>query len=112
MANQIHENGWYIWSSRGIVLFHIAAHPGCSVDQIADELSLTQRSVWGAIGALRRANMLRVERRGRRHFYHVNMDANFRAPSIDDGVTLGTLFGDLPQVASNGAGSYARTVTG
>jgi hypothetical protein len=97
-----HQNGWYIWSSRGMVLFHIAAHPGCSVEEIADDLCLTPRSVWGAIGSLRRANMLRVERRGRRHFYSVNMDADFRAPYVS-GIKLGALFHRLPQVAGNGS---------
>lgn len=94
MANKVHENGWYIWSSHGVVLFHIALHPGCTVAEIADELCLTQRTIWGAIGDLRRADMLEVERRGRRHFYSVNMDAAFRAPAINS-VTLGTLFGAL-----------------
>jgi biotin operon repressor len=113
MDAKVHDNGWYIWSSHGIVLFHIAAHPGCSVAQIADDLCLTQRTVWGAIGALRRANMLQIERRGRKHFYRVNMNAGFRAPGIN-GVTLGTLFGDLPKLPRNGANgtsagkSYAR----
>ena len=102
MANKGHENGWYIWSSHGIVLFHIATHPGCTVVEIADELCLTQRTVWGAIGDLRRANMLEVERRGRRHFYSVNMDAAFLAPAINT-VTLGTLFGTLQEHSSNGA---------
>jgi biotin operon repressor len=94
------QNGWYIWSSRGIVLFHIATHPGCTVEDIADQLCLTQRSVWGAIGSLRRAGMLTIDRRGRRHFYSVNMDARFRAPSLDD-VKLGTVFADLPRLAAN-----------
>ncbi len=82
-----------------MVLFHIAAHPGCTVEEIADDLCLTPRSVWGAIGSLRRANMLDVERRGRRHFYRVNMDADFRAPYVN-GIKLGTLFHRLPQLAS------------
>jgi DNA-binding MarR family transcriptional regulator len=110
METKITDNGWYIFSSHGIVLFHIAAHPGCSVAEIADDLCLTQRTVWGAIGALRRANMLTVERKGRRHFYRVNMDAQFRAPAVKD-VKLATLFGELPNMPRNGAMNgnlYAR----
>lgn len=102
MANKVHENGWYIWSSHGVVLFHIALHPGCSVAEIADDLCLTQRTIWGAIGDLRRADMLDVERRGRRHFYSVNMNAVFRAPAINS-VTLGTLFGALDGLQMNGS---------
>ena len=94
MANKVHENGWYIWSSHGTVLFYIAIHPGCTITQIADGLCLTQRTIWGAVGDLRRANMLTVERRGRKHHYSVNMEAPFRAPTINT-ITLGTLFGNL-----------------
>lgn len=109
MINKVHENGWYIWSSHGIVLFHIAMHPGCTVVEIADELCLTQRTIWGAIGDLRRADMLDVERRGRRHFYSVNMNAVFRAPAIN-GVKLGTLFGALEGNGANGARGVAAHV--
>jgi hypothetical protein len=76
-------------------------NPGCTVAEIADDLCLTQRTVWGAIGDLRRANMLTVERRGRRHYYTVNMDAAFRAPAINS-IKLSTLFGSLIE-ATNGA---------
>jgi DNA-binding MarR family transcriptional regulator len=77
-----------------MVLFHIAMNPGCTIPEIADGLCLTQRTIWGAVGDLRRAGMLEIERRGRRHYYSVNMKARFRAPTIDS-VTLGTLFGGL-----------------
>jgi hypothetical protein len=107
MANKVHENGWYIWSSHGVVLFHIATHPSCTVAEIADELCLTQRTIWGAIGDLRQADMLEVERRGRRHYYRVNMAASFRAPAIKR-VTLGTLFGALAGHRTNGSATTAN----
>lgn len=106
MADNAESNGWYIWSSHGIILFHIVLNPGCTVPDIADSLCLTQRTVWGAIGNLRRAGMLNIERRGRRHYYTVNMDALFRAPMIK-GVTLGTLFGRLQE--ANGAAKAKQT---
>jgi hypothetical protein len=105
MANKVHENGWYIWSSHGTVLFYIAIHPASTIADIAEGLCLTQRTIWGVVGDLRRANMLRVERRGRRHHYRVNLDATFRHPTIT-GVPLRTLLGGVSTepVAANGAG--------
>jgi hypothetical protein len=42
--------------------------------------------------------MLDVEKDGRRHRYHVNLDAPFRHPTIRD-VSLRTLLADLPHTA-------------
>lgn len=73
---------WIITSSRGTVLFHIAANPECTANDIADALYLTRRSVWGAIGDLRRAGMVYVKKSGRRNHYTVNLDAPFLHPTI------------------------------
>ena len=92
-SNMIH-NHWYLVSSHGAVLFYIAVHPECTIRQIADEMALTQRTVWGLIGDLRRADMLNVRRDGRRHHYTVNLEAPFRHPIIKD-LTLKTVLGEL-----------------
>ncbi len=73
---------WIITSSRGTVLFHIAANPECTINDIADALRLTRRTVWGSIGDLRRAGMVHVKKSGRRHHYTVNLDAPFFHPTI------------------------------
>jgi hypothetical protein len=90
------HNHWYLVSSHGSVLFYIAVHPECTIRQIADDMALTQRTVWGLIGDLRRAGMLNVRRDGRRHHYTVNLDAPFRHPILKD-LTLKTVLGELVQ---------------
>jgi predicted transcriptional regulator len=99
MANKVHENGWYIWSSHGTVLFYVALNPGCTIAEIAEGLYLTQRTIWGVVGDLRRAGMLDIIREGRRHRYSVKLDATFRHPTIES-VPLRTLFGRLPEVGN------------
>ncbi len=94
-SNTSHVNShWYLVSSHGAVLFYIAVHPGCTIKQIANDMSLTQRTVWGLIGDLRRADMLEVEREGRRHHYTVDLDADFRPPIIK-GFSLRVVLGEL-----------------
>ncbi|MEX0681916.1 MAG: HTH domain-containing protein [Dehalococcoidia bacterium] len=93
-----HQNGWYLWSSHGTVLFFVAVNPACTIQEIADGLSLTPRTIWGVIGDLRRAGMLEITKDGRRHRYSVNLDAPFRHPTIRD-VTLRTLLAELPAAA-------------
>jgi len=102
------DNHWYLVSSHGAVLFYIAVNPGCTIRQIAEDMSLTQRTVWGLIGDLRRANMLNVERQGRRHHYTVDLEADFRHPIIK-GFRLRVILGELVAMhAANGQREPAR----
>lgn len=102
------ENHWYLVSSHGAVLFYVAVHPGCTIRQIAEDMSLTQRTVWGLIGDLRRAGMLHVRREGRRHHYTVNLDADFRHPIIK-GFSLRVILGELVAMSANGQRETARS---
>ena len=76
------------------MLFYVAAHPRCTINEIADELALTHRTVWGLIGDLRGAGMLHVHKDGRRHRYEVNLDAPFLHPCMQ-GYTLRAVLGDI-----------------
>ncbi len=76
------QNQWYLSSSHGTVLFHIAANPECTIRDIADAMCLTRRTVWGVIGDLRRAGMLSIRKDGRCHHYTVNLDAPFSHPTV------------------------------
>ena len=64
-----------IFSARGRVLIHIAVHPDCTIPDLTQALCLTSRTIWGHIGDLRRAEMLRVRKEGRCHHYAANLDA-------------------------------------
>src|SRR3989304_1020425 len=88
------NNHWYLVSSHGSVLFYIAVNPGCTIRQIAEDMSLTQRTVWGPIGDLRRADMLHVRREGRRHHYTVDLDAEFKHPILN-GLKLRLILSEL-----------------
>ena len=96
------KNDWYLVSSQGAILFYVATQPGCTIKDIAEAMCLTRRTVWGVVGDLRRAGMLRVRKNGRRHHYSVNLDAPFRHPVID-GVTLRQVLGRLTEQRHNGA---------
>ncbi len=92
------KNAWYLVSSRGNILFYVAANPDCTIRDIAEALSLTRRTVWGIIGDLRRAGMLNVRKDGRRHHYAVNLDAPFYHPTLE-GYTLRAFMGDFVRQA-------------
>jgi hypothetical protein len=104
MPSKAGANEWSLVSSRGAVLFYVAVHPGCAVNQIADEMSLTRRTVWGLVGDLRRQGILRVTRAGREHRYSVNPDAAFPLPVVR-GVTVRMVLAGLeplfPSITTN-----------
>ncbi len=87
-------NAFYHVSSHGAVIFYIAVNPDCTIREIADNMALTRRTVWGLIGDLRRAGMLEVRKQGRRHHYTVNLDAPFLRPTIN-GFRLRTILGEI-----------------
>jgi hypothetical protein len=88
------RSNWYLMSSHGSVLFYIAVNPGCTIGQIAKEMALTQRTIWGLVGDLRRSQMLHMHRQGRQHHYTVNLDAEFKHPIIR-GITIRLVLGEL-----------------
>lgn len=87
---------WYHVSSHGAVLFYVAADPGCTSNEITDAMSLTRRTVWGIIDDLRRADMLRVRKEGRRHHYTVNPDAPL-GHHVLKGYTVSAVLGDIAE---------------
>jgi hypothetical protein len=97
-------DGWSVLSSQGQVLFYVAMHPNCTVDEIADGLQLTPRSVWTAVGVLRKAGMLESIKEGRRNRYRVILEGPFRHPTIQ-GVSLRTVLAGLTSERTSGNGS-------
>ena len=101
------KQDWYHVSSHGAVIYCIAADPDCTTKEIAEALCVTTRTVWGIIGDLRRAGMLRVRKEGRRHHYTVNPDAPLRHPTLKR-FTLGAILGDIATQAARRDGSHKQ----
>ena len=77
-------NEWCLVSSRGAIFFYIAASPDCTVEQIADAMSLARRSVYGIVVDLKRAGMITTQMISRRHHFTVNMEASFLHPTLPE----------------------------
>ena len=92
-------NEWCLVSSRGAILFYIAANTGCTVAQIADVMSLTQRSVYAIVGDLRRAGMITTKTVRRRSHFAVNMGASFLHPTLPE-IPLRVILGKLMRTSS------------
>lgn len=86
--------GWSLLSAQGRVLFFVAGCPEAHVEEIARNLGLTERAVWGVVRDLRRRGMILLRKRGRRHHYVVNLDAPLLHPTIQ-GLTLRPILGRI-----------------
>jgi len=102
------EREWHLLSAHGTVLFFIVYNQGCSIDDIADALFLTRRSVWGTIGDLRRAGMVVVHKEGRRHRYFANFDAGLRHP-LFRGKTMRGLLSSIRSTSNGDSGCCHRS---
>lgn len=79
---------WRLLSSHGLLLFYISMRPGCTVDDVSDGLSLTQRTVYSVVGDLRQAGFIDVRREGRVHHYSVNYGATVGHSFVPGGAEL------------------------
>src|SRR3989441_13280054 len=81
------RRNWSLLSAQGRVLFYVAVCPDSPVEEIARNLDLTERAVWGVVRDLRHHGMIHLSKRGRRHHYVINLDAPFLHPTVP-GLTL------------------------
>jgi DNA-binding IscR family transcriptional regulator len=79
---------WNLMATHGVVLFYIAANPEATMRQMSEALNLTERRIAQVVRDLAEAELLTVERNGRRNSYSVNPDAHFRHPTLSH-ITLG-----------------------
>ncbi|HEU0075562.1 MAG TPA: MarR family transcriptional regulator [Dehalococcoidia bacterium] len=82
------SKNWNLMATHGIVLFYIAANPESTMRQMSESLSLTERRIAQVVRDLSEAELLNVERNGRRNSYTVNPNAGFRHPTLSH-ITLG-----------------------
>ena len=71
---------WSLLSAQGHVLFYIAICPGSTIKEIACAVGRTERQI---IQTLTRSGMLRLQKKGRRHHYRVDLDAPLLHPTIE-----------------------------
>ena len=73
---------WTIFSSHGMVLFHVAANPNSTQRELSDLMGITERQIGRIVKDLASAGFLQVQRVGRRNTYVVNPNARLRHPTL------------------------------
>jgi hypothetical protein len=73
-----HGGSWTLLTGHGHVLVEIAGNPQARIRDISSAVGLTERTVQAIVADLEAAGYLTRTRTGRRTFYTVNPDSQFR----------------------------------
>jgi DNA-binding transcriptional ArsR family regulator len=79
---------WTLFASHGLVLAYIANNADATIREISDALGLTERQISRVLKELEHAEMIAVEKMGRRNCYSVNLDASDNHPALSH-LTIG-----------------------
>lgn len=74
---------WYLMSSHGVVLLHIAQNPGATLRAMSEALDLTERRISQIVQDLAEEEYLSIERVGRRSVYTINESARMQHPALE-----------------------------
>ena len=86
--------GWTFLSNHAHVLVFIAQNPEARLRDIAAGVRITERTTQRIINQLRDANVLCMEKIGRRNRYTINLDSKLRHP-MEAGATVGDLLSNI-----------------
>jgi DNA-binding MarR family transcriptional regulator len=88
-AANLGQLDWYFASRHGLVLYFIAANPGCTTGEIAEALTRSRGVISAIVSALRRTGLVNARREERRQHYTVNLDARVDVPGVPASFVLG-----------------------
>ncbi len=74
-----------LFTAKGRLLVEVLNKPGITIKELADNLFLTRRTVWGIIGDLRRLGYIVVQKKGREHRYFVSDAALVELRKLTEG---------------------------
>jgi DNA-binding IscR family transcriptional regulator len=73
---------WFLISTHGVVLLHIASNPGATLREMSEAVNLTERRVSQIVQDLAGEGYLTIQRVGRRSAYTINEAASMRHPTL------------------------------
>jgi len=76
------EKSWRLFCSHGAVLFYIARHPNCTIDDISCALVVTPRTAWRLVRDLKGSGLVAAHADGRRHRYSIEEESSLPDPAL------------------------------
>ena len=88
-------NGWKFFTNHALVLLAVAADPEILLREIAEAVGITERAAHRIIGDLEDGGYISRERKGRRNYYQVHLDAVLSQPGLNHPMLEGRSMGQI-----------------
>ncbi len=97
MAERASNNGtgWKFFTNHALVLLAVAADPELLLREIAVVVGITERAAHRIIGDLEGGGYISRERKGRRNYYQVHLDAVLTQPGLEHPLLQGRTMGEI-----------------
>src|SRR2546425_8775923 len=86
---------WRFFTNHALVLICLAEDPDMLLREIADAVGITERAAHRIIGDLEDGGYISRERKGRRNYYQVHLDAVLTQPGLNHPLLQGRTMGQL-----------------
>jgi DNA-binding IclR family transcriptional regulator len=95
IVNDRASNGWKFFTNHALVLLAVAADPEILLREIAEAVGITERAAHRIIGDLEDGGYISRQRRGRRNYYQVHLDAVLTQPGLNHPLLEGRSMGQI-----------------
>jgi DNA-binding IclR family transcriptional regulator len=89
------HNGWKFFTNHALVLLAVAADPEILLREIAEAVGITERAAHRIIGDLEDGGYISRERKGRRNYYQVHLNAVLSQPGLNHPMLEGRSMGQI-----------------
>ena len=89
------NNGWKFFTNHALVLLAVAADPEILLREIAEAVGITERAAHRIIGDLEDGGYISRQRRGRRNYYQVHLQAVLSQPGLNHPLLEGRSMGQI-----------------
>jgi DNA-binding IclR family transcriptional regulator len=89
------NNGWKFFTNHALVLLAVAADPEILLREIAEAVGITERAAHRIIGDLEDGGYISRQRKGRRNYYQVHLDAVLSQPGLNHPLLEGRSMGQI-----------------
>jgi predicted ArsR family transcriptional regulator len=89
------NSGWKFFTNHALVLLAVAADPEILLREIAEAVGITERAAHRIIGDLENGGYISRERKGRRNYYQVHLDAVLSQPGLNHPLLQGRSMGEI-----------------
>jgi DNA-binding IclR family transcriptional regulator len=95
MNERIRNGNWKFFTNHALVLLAVAADPEILLREMAEAVGITERAAHRIIGDLEDGGYISRERKGRRNYYQVHLEAVLSQPGLNHPLLQNRSMGEI-----------------